>query len=250
MTKFHFLPALLLAAVALSGCATTPEEDANNDPFEPVNRVVFDVNHVVDQYVVLPVGEAYNAVVPKPVRHGVHNALLNLSLPVTFANDLLQGNPDRALQTFYRFGVNSTLGLGGLFDVASDSGVPAHTEDLGQTFGVYGVGEGPYLVLPLIGPSPPRDLVGHFGDAFLDPLFYMQFNGRHGLLVGRHLTGLVDGTAQSVDQIKNMDNSVDPYAVMRSAYRQHRNNEIRNGEPDTQNLPEITPELILDKGRQ
>jgi phospholipid-binding lipoprotein MlaA len=137
-----------------------------------------------------------------------------------------------------------------LFDVAGDHGVPPHTEDLGQTFGVWGIDEGPYIVLPLIGPSTPRDTVGNFADAYLDPLFYADFSGRNALLVGRHLGGLVDGTARAVKEIRNLDKSfADPYAATRSLYRQHRNAEIRDGATDP-NLPEITPELILDNGRQ
>jgi phospholipid-binding lipoprotein MlaA len=242
MRSSHLLIAVVLScATALGGCATTQEEKDNNDPIEPVNRVMFDVNFAITRYVGVPVASVYTAVVPKPVRLGVHNALNNLSAPVTFGNDVLQVQPKRALQTFYRFGLNSTLGLGGFFDVASSlGGVPRHTEDFGQTLGYYGVGEGPYLVLPLVGPSPPRDLAGHFADAFLDPLYYLDFSGRHALLVGRHIAGLVDGQAQSADAVKQIEASADPYAAARSAYRQHRDAEIRNGEPDVSHLPDIT----------
>jgi len=250
MTRARIILVLVLAVTGLAGCTTTPEMEANNDPFEPVNRVVFDVNHTVQKYIEVPVGVAYTAITPKPLQRGIHNALLNLALPVTFANDILQGKPDRALQTLYRFGINSTFGLGGLFDVAGDHGVPAHTEDLGQTFGVWGIDEGPYLVVPLIGPTEPRDLAGNFAQAYLDPLFYMDFSGRNALLVGRHLGGLVDGTARSVKEIRNLDRSfVDPYAATRNLFRQHRNAEIRDGAVEA-NLPEITPELILDTGRK
>jgi phospholipid-binding lipoprotein MlaA len=239
MATRRFLALLILAGAALGGCATTDEAKTNNDPFEPVNRVMFTANHYVDKYVGVPVAEVYVHVIPKPARRGIHNVLLNLGSPVTLGNDILQGSPDRALQTFYRFGVNSTLGIGGLFDIASASGVPGHSEDFGQTLGVYGVGEGPYLVLPLVGPSPPRDLAGHFVDVFMDPLYYMDFNGRHALLVGRHAAGLVDGRAQAITEIKMLDNSLDPYVAARSAYRQHRDNEIRNGVPDVSHLPDI-----------
>jgi phospholipid-binding lipoprotein MlaA len=238
----RFFAAAIFLAVALGGCATTEEQKANNDPFEPVNRVAFKVNHFIDKYVGVPVAEVYVHIVPKPARRGIHNALLNLSIPVTFGNDILQGSPDRALQSFYRFGVNSTLGIGGLFDIASNAGVPGHTEDFGQTLGVYGLGEGPYLVLPLIGPAPPRDLAGHFVDTFLDPLYYMDFHGRHALLVGRHAAGLVDSRAGAINEIKMLDNSLDPYVAARSAYRQHRENEINNGVPDAAHLPDITNE--------
>ncbi|HEY1708563.1 MAG TPA: VacJ family lipoprotein [Rhizomicrobium sp.] len=237
-TRFLFIAMAL--AVALGGCETTPEQDANNDPLEPVNRVMFDINFAVDRYVGVPAGAVYTAVVPKPVRHGIHNALQNLGAPVTFSNDLLQGEPERAAQTLYRFGVNSTFGIGGLIDIGSIAGVPPHREDFGQTLGVYGVGEGPYLVLPFIGPAPPRDLAGHYIDAFMDPLYYISFEGRHKLLIGRHFAGLADGQAEAMGAVKQIEASADPYAAARSAYRQHRNAEIRNGVPDTNHLPDIT----------
>lgn len=232
--------AVVLACAALGGCATTQEQKDNNDPFEPVNRVMFDVNYKVEKYVGVPVAEVYVHVMPAPVRRGLHNALNNLASPVTLGNDILQGSPHRALQTFYRFGLNSTLGVGGLWDVASKFGVPPHSEDFGQTLGYYGMGEGPFVVLPLVGAAPPRDFGGHFIDVFMDPLYYMDFSGRHALLVGRHAVGLVDGQVQSIEAIKQLDSSADPYAVARSAYRQHRNSEIRNGEPDLAHLPDIT----------
>jgi phospholipid-binding lipoprotein MlaA len=240
MPSRRLLTAAIFLCASLGGCATTPEQQENNDPFEPINRVMFDVNYKVEKYVGVPVAEVYVTIMPKPVRRGLHNALGNLSSPITLGNDILQGSPERALQTFYRFGINSTLGLGGLIDVASYAGVQGHTEDFGQTLGYYGMGEGPYLVLPLVGAAPPRDFGGHFVDVFMDPLYYMDFEGRHALLVGRHAAGLVDGQVQTIDAIKQLDASADPYAAARSAYRMHRDAEIRNGAPDAAHLPDIT----------
>jgi phospholipid-binding lipoprotein MlaA len=250
MKRMQYLLAVVLGACMLGGCATTPEAEANNDPFEPVNRVVFDVNHVVDKYVAVPVGEVYSSVTPKPVRTGVHNVLINLSLPVTFVNDILQGNPDRALQTFYRFGINSTLGLAGLFDIAKNvEGVQPHTEDLGQTLGVWGIGEGPYLVLPLIGPSNPRDFAGNFGDAYFDPFFYAEFEGRHAILVTRHTAGLVDGTVATIGNVKALETDPDPYVLMRANYRKRRQDQIENV-PNSQAVPVLTPEVLIDDARK
>jgi len=240
MASRTFLVLIALAAAALGGCTTTQEQKDNNDPFEPVNRVVFKVNFAVNKYVGVPVATVYTTIFPKVIRHGVHNALNNMGEPVTFGNDVLQGETTRALQTLGRFSINTTIGVAGIFDVAGDWGMPPHDEDFGQTLAVYGVGEGPYLVLPLVGPAPPRDFGGHFVDVYFDPLYYVDFSGRHALLVGRHAAGLVDAQAQGVDAIKQLDASADPYAAARSAYRQHRNAEIRNGVPDGSHLPDIT----------
>lgn len=240
MASIFRLIAVALACAVLGGCATTAEQKENNDPFEPVNRVVFKVNFAVSKYVGVPVASVYTTIIPKPVRSGVHNALNNLASPVTFGNDILQGAPRRAAETLYRFTLNTTLGVGGLFDIAARTGVRRHVEDFGQTLGHYGVGEGPYLVLPLVGPAPPRDFGGHFVDVFMDPLYYLDFSGRHALLVGRHFAGLVDAQAEGASAIKQLDASADPYAAARSAYRQHREAEIRNGAPDTSHLPDIT----------
>lgn len=237
-SRFRLI-AVALACALLGACATTPEQKENNDPFEPMNRVFFKINFAVDKYVGVPVASVYTTVVPKPLQHGVHNAIHNMAEPVTFGNDILQGYPHRALQTLGRFTINTTIGVGGLFDVASGWGIPRHEEDFGQTLGRYGMGEGPYLVLPLVGPAPPRDFGGHFVDVFMDPLYYLDFSGRHALLVGRHIGGILDSQAEGVTAIKQLDASADPYAAARSAYRQHRNAEIRNGEPDISHLPNI-----------
>jgi phospholipid-binding lipoprotein MlaA len=234
------LVAVALTCAVLGACATTPEQKENNDPFEPVNRVMFKVNFTIDKTLGVPVAAVYTRVIPKPVRHGIHNALNNLTEPVTFGNDILQGAPRRAAQTLYRFTINTTLGIGGLFDIAARNGVPRHVEDFGQTLGYYGVGEGPYLVLPLVGAAPPRDFGGHFIDVYMDPFYYLNFAGRHAILVGRHIAGVVDAQAEGANAIKQLDASADPYAAARSAYRQHREAEIRNGQPDGSHLPDIT----------
>lgn len=230
----------VVACTGLSACATTQEQRENNDPFEPVNRVMFKVNFTIAKSLGVPAAAVYTAVIPKPVRRGIHNALKNLSEPVTFGNDLLQGHPHRAAQTLYRFAINTTLGVGGLWDIATKNGVPRHVEDFGQTLGYYGVGEGPYLVLPLVGPAPPRDFGGHYVDVYMDPFYYLNFTGRHAILVGRHIAGVIDAQAEGVSAVRQLDASADPYAAARSAYRQHREAEIRNGAPDTSHLPDIT----------
>ncbi len=243
------LTALLIVscALALSGCASTdlpPAQaaaaEAANDPFEPMNRKIFDLNESFDKSVLLPTAQAYVSVVPDQARDSVHNFLENLNLPVTFANDLLQGELDRAGQTVGRFTVNTTIGIGGLFDVASRWDIPDHTEDFGQTLGVWGVGEGPYLVLPFFGPDPPRDAAGQVVDIFLDPTTYVHINGHIYWSAGREVATAIDLRSRSIAQLDDIErSSVDYYASLRSLYRQHRNNEIRNGKPDVNAMPDF-----------
>src|SRR6201984_696432 len=168
----------LVSDLILSGCASqapNPEpgaaaEEEFNDPLEDTNRAIFDFNQVVDRNVLVPVAKAYRTVLPDPVRDSLRDFLRNLREPLIFANDALQGEFERAGQTFARFTLNSTLGVGGLIDVAGRWGeLPYHEQDLGVTFGVWGIPEGPYLVVPLLGPSDPRDLGGQTAEGFGDP---------------------------------------------------------------------------------
>ncbi len=173
----------MLVAMLLAGCATRPpasepealaEFKELNDPAEPLNRQLYAVHQGIDKVVLRPVAVAYRDVVPRPVRSGVRNLLENLRTPVILVNDMLQGEPRRAGDTLGRFLINSTLGLGGLFDVAgSQFGVASHSEDYGQTLAVWGVGDGPYLFVPVLGPSNPRDLLGFGLGIASDPLTWV-----------------------------------------------------------------------------
>lgn len=225
--------------LALAGCATDPS--GQNDPYEQTNRKVFAFDQKLDKYVLGPSATAYVTVVPEPARQGIHNFLLNLDLPVTFANDLLQGEMDRAGQTLGRFTVNSTLGLGGLFDPAGQYfDIPYHKEDFGQTLGTWGVGEGPYMVLPFFGPDPPRDSFGQVVDVFLDPTTYITLREHIWYSAGRRYFSVVDAKSRNYDTLQNIErSSVDYYASVRSLYRQMRNNDIRNGKPDVKDLPDL-----------
>jgi len=227
----------------LAGCAS---EDAStnattaNDPFESTNREVFAFNQKLDQFVFLPGAESYNSIVPEPARNGVHNFLVNLDLPITFANDVLQGDFDRAGETLGRFGLNTTLGLGGLLDPASDFGIPYHKSDFGITLGTWGVGEGPYLVLPFLGSDPPRDAAGQVVDIFLDPFTYVKLREHFYWSAGREFFSVLDLRARNVDTVQNLErSSVDYYASVRSLYRQNRNNMINKDQPDLNNLPNL-----------
>jgi len=226
---------MVLAALA-AGCSTAkdPESLTQNDPYEPTNRAIFDFNTKIDKAVAKPIAKFYNHAVPQSARNGVHNLLTNLGKPVTFGNDILQGEVERAGQTVYRFTVNTTLGVGGLVDVASMIGIPEHDEDFGQTLGTYGVGEGPYLVIPFMGPNPPRDLAGNVVDIFMDPTTYITFHGSDTWYAVRAGVSILDLRARNVDTLEQIErSSIDMYGSTRSLYRQYRNSEIRNGKPDT-----------------
>lgn len=233
--------ALAMLALCLGGCATPTEEmRAANDPDEPFNRKVFLLNQKLDKYLVIPTAGAYVYVVPEFGRNRVHDLLGNLSLPVTFVNDVFQGEAKRAGQTVGRFMVNSTLGVGGLFDPATAFHMPDHSEDFGQTLAVWGVPEGAYLVLPFLGPDPPRDVVGQVTDVFLDPTHWLHFKQHIWWDVGREYFTLLDLRARTYQTVQGIErSSVDFYASQRSLYRQLRNSEIRNGRPDVKNLPQF-----------
>jgi phospholipid-binding lipoprotein MlaA len=244
MFKFRVL-LIALAAVWLAGCSTappTPEMVAANDPYEPMNRDTLKLNGKIDHYVVIPTVGIYFYLVGDSGRRAVHNFLQNLSLPTVFVNDVLQGEGVRAAQTLQRFTINSTVGLGGLFDpAASHFHVPNHGEDFGQTLAVWGVPEGPYLVAPFFGPQPPRDAVGLMVDTFvIDPWNYVPIKQHIWWDAGRYYFTLLDLRGQTYETVQGIQRgSVDYYASLRSLYRQLRNNEIRNGRPDTKDLPDF-----------
>lgn len=239
MRRGHGRIAGLVLALAIGGCATAQPEGVN-DPIEPFNRQMFKVHLTLDEWMFEPGARTYRAVVPKTLRRSVHNALSNLESTVTLANDILQGEPDRAGDTALRLGINSTLGVAGLFDIASDWGIPGHSEDLGQTLAVYGVAEGPYLFLPVLGPSPPRDLAGWVGDFAFRPLSYVRWGDQYYWPYLWFGVNAVDLRERNLDTLENIERtSVDYYASLRGIYRQSRQNEIRNGEPDAENLPEF-----------
>ena len=244
MRKSRALWVIVLGLVA-AGCATAPgaQSPAGSDPSDPYeswNRQVFEMNMKFDHAVLRPTAEAYVEVVPEPARVGMHNVLDNLDSPVTFANDVLQGEVGLAGQTVGRFGLNSTIGLGGLVDVATPAGIPHHSSDFGQTLGVWGVGDGPYLVLPLLGPDNPRDVVGRIADEFMDPLNYAGIRDYIYWSLGRGGATILDSRAANIDTLDDLEHSsVDEYASMRSLYRQYRNNQVRHGKSDTKDLPDM-----------
>lgn len=231
--------AALCASLALSACATkNPEALAQNDPWEPTNRAVFDFDMKLDRAVARPVAKFYNRTVPEPARDGIHNALSNLNSPVVFGNDVLQGEPGKAANTVGRFVINSTVGVAGFIDVAGKIGIPGHTTDYGITLGKAGAAEGSYLVLPLLGPKPPRDLVGMGVDTAMDPLTWITFPGSTVWLIVRGGANVLDQRAATVDQVEEIErSSIDFYATTRSLYRQSRAAQINNGRAPDSDLP-------------
>ena len=246
---------LVLAVVGaiLGACATPPpatdpealaEFKARNDPLEPTNRAIFAFNNAVDTVVIRPAAKAYTAVVPEQVRSGVHNALSNLGAPVRLANDMLQGSPRRAGDTAMRFLINSTIGVLGFIDVAAKWGFADHTSDAALTLAQWGVPEGPYLVLPLIGPSDLRDTVGYAANVAADPFVWVgQGAAVLALKLSRVAVRTVDERsrhATDIDAIK--DTSLDPYAAFRSLYRQYRAAELdRLRSDDRATVPSMSP---------
>src|SRR5437764_572705 len=167
---------LVAVGLAVSGCvAPRPAaqvaagEESFNDPLEDTNRAIFGFNQAVDRNVLLPVAKTYRTVVLPPVRESFHDFLQNLNGPLIFANDVLQGQFGLASETFARLAINTTIGFAGMFDAAKAFGIPPHSNDFGITLGTWGVDEGPYLMVPVLGPSNPRDLAAQVGEGFADP---------------------------------------------------------------------------------
>jgi phospholipid-binding lipoprotein MlaA len=243
-TNWSRLAPVFVFAGLLAGCATAPpsaEALAANDPYEITNRDILKLNGKIDRNLIGPIVGGYFFLVPEGGRKVIHNFVVNLSLPTVFANDLLQGEGERAGQTLARLTINSTLGVGGLFDPATNHfHVPADDEDFGQTLAVWGVGEGPYLVQPFVGPQPPRDAFGVIVDAYMDPLLYMHIKRHIWWATARYAVTLLDLRAQSYSTLQGIQrSSLDYYVSLRSIYRQNRNTDIRNGRPNLQSLPEF-----------
>ena len=197
------------------------------DPLEIVNRPVYEFNNFLDKILLKPIAKTYRFIVPEFGRRSVRNILNNLKEPVNMLNSGLQGDKEQSFTAFWRFALNSTFGLGGTFDFAGKhANLERRTEDFGQTMGVFGVGNGPYLVLPILGPSNTRDLFGLAVDAVSDPFNYMDKDFTT-------IRSAVDGVSKRefyldiTDEIERV--SLDPYAAMRSLYTQRRLDEIENG---------------------
>jgi len=216
------LAALLLATLSLSACATAPEED----PLEGYNRAMHSFNTAVDQTIIGPVAKGYRYITPNPLRERIGNFSDNLREPLNMVNAFLQGDFEQGMVSFWRFAINSTIGIFGIHDVAATAGLAERREDFGQTLGAWGTGSGPYIVLPILGPSNGRDVVGRVTDWFLDPFSYaLQSNERIWLGVGEALVE----RERLIDPIDDIyESSLDHYVTFRSVYGQHRDAQIAN----------------------
>jgi phospholipid-binding lipoprotein MlaA len=226
----------LAACAALAGCATPPADpaqraafDQTNDPLEPMNRTIFNLNDKAYTYVLFPIARGYNSL-PQPARTGIHNIYGNLNEPIVFMNKALQADAPAAGTTVARFLVNSIFGFGGIIDVASHNGLAEpKAADFGATLYTYGVGEGPYLVMPLFGPSNPRDAIGTAVDGVADPWGYVLYT-TYPEEIGVFVVKGVDQFALNMDSYEQAKKtSLDFYAFLRSSYRQNRRFELSGG---------------------
>lgn len=226
----------LVAPALLAACATVPTDPAQraefervNDPWEPMNRAIFDFNDAAYTYVLFPAADAYE-VLPKPARDGVHNALGNVNEPVVFLNKTLQADLSSAGTAVARFLINTIFGFGGLIDVATHNDIQEPgAGDFGATLYSYGMGEGPYLVLPLYGPSNPRDTIGKIADGQADPFQYVAYTTYPEQLGMLGIKGIDLMSQRKEDYREAKKTSLDFYAFLRSAYRQNRQYELATG---------------------
>lgn len=245
------------ALVGLAGCATPPPADDKeavaafneaNDPFEPLNRYFFEVNRGFDHLLLRPAAEIYRGALPEVARNSVRSFVNNLETPGILVHDILQGELDRASDSFGRFATNSFHGAAGLNDVAAgddainpDAGIPFHSEDMGQTMAVWGVGSGPYLMLPVLGPSTFRDTIGLALNFYVNPINYIVKNEhRTGFSIARTVVQGLDTRSRNIETFDEIERgSIDFYATVRSLYRQYRASEIANGRGPANPLPEM-----------
>jgi len=233
-TRRILLATLVVATGLMTGCATTRSAvdsakslGAQMDPFEPVNRVVYTVNDKVDRAFFKPLAQGYEAVLPEQVRACVANVFGNISDVPTSLNNFLQGKIRDGGSDICRVGVNTTVGILGCFDIASKWGFEKHNEDFGQTLGVWGVPSGPYIVLPLFGPSTVRDGSALIVDSYTDPTRYINDIPVRNISYGIRL---IDKRAQNLDTTNFIDNAaLDPYVFVRDAYLSRRRSQILDG---------------------
>lgn len=245
--------AALLPVILLSGCASKPDNGQagqqqanyqdNRDPLETINRPLWDFNYdILDKYLLRPATVGYMTVVPKPARKGLVNVANNLNEPASFVNGTLQAKPDRAAISAGRFLVNSTLGLFGLFDVATRIGLVEQDEDFSQTLAVWGVGDGPYLMLPALGPTTVRDTTGGLVDNLYFPLALLNTP----LTLTRAAINALDGREQLMSMENLLEESLDPYAFIKESYYQRQLFKIYDGNPPKQEEPEVDESVFDD----
>jgi len=235
--------AAALAVLTATACASAPDPDfapPPGDPFERTNRAVFGFNEGLDDVLVEPVTQVYTTVTPRPLRRRLVDFIDNLRTPIWFANDALQGDFRDAGRQVGRFALNTTFGFLGFYDfAAAEVGLEKEPEDFGQTLAVWGVPEGPYLVLPFLGPSTLRDAPGRTVDIAFDPLTWAQFDGDAAFLTGRRTVRALEGRALGGPTLDRVRMSPDPYVALRSIYLQNRRGQIDESEDPYADLPEF-----------
>ncbi len=221
----------ILIATAAPGCSAyrAGPDGETLDPLEPINRPIYGFNSWLDRWILRPIAKGYDTVAPKPVKHAVTNFFYNWATPVYVVNHVLQGNVGAAARQTGRFAINTTLGLGGIIDAAQDAKLPREDTGFGITLGKWGAGDGPYIVLPLFGPSNPRDAIGLFADRYIDPINnYKNASRRDKLRILR----IIDRRRQLLGADKAIREAADPYIFVREAYLQMRRYRIKGEEAD------------------
>lgn len=237
----------LVCLTLASGCATTNSGDVR-DPLEPLNRGIYTFNDAVDTTLLKPAAELYRGLVPRIVRTGVSNVFSNINDVIVALNNLLQGKVTYAASDVGRVLVNTTIGLLGIFDAATPLGLEKHNEDFGQTLGWWGVGEGPYIVLPIFGPSNLRDSVGLLVDVYTDPVTYIEPTRDRNIVWG---VRAVNRRSELLDATKVLETAaLDKYQFVRDAYLQRRRNLVHDGNPprDKDDEPQTKPKPRSDGG--
>lgn len=246
-TKTLLIAATLATSMTMSACSSSDKSAIYagdieiNDPFEGTNRAIFAFNNTVDDAIINPVIKGYRSAVPTPARKGLSNFISNIGAPIDFMNQILQGDVSGAGDTLVRTTINTVLGLGGLIDLAGHEGIEHEDEDFGQTLGTWGVGHGPYVVVPIIGPSSLRDYAGHLVDAFADPvrIYASNVDEMHIYYTKAGLT-YFDLRESLMDVLTELEkSSIDYYATTRSAYYQNREAAVNDKNTDHEVVSEI-----------
>jgi len=239
MHRLRALFGIVVLALLLAGCAGTQSRNTDpvNDPWEGYNRKVFAFNEGMDK-VFRPIAVGYDKIMPDPMQRGVGNFFRNLDAPVTYVNQVLQGKFKQSISTLGRFLVNSTFGLFGFFDIASQMGIPFYNEDLGQTMATWGYDNSRYLMIPFFGPSTFRDGSGRLADSFYHPVgVAIHGYNRWGMLIFRG----IDTRARYLSQDEELNSAYDPYVLMRDVWLQNREFQIYDGDP-----PMLDYDLFLE----
>ncbi len=227
---------IALSSAALTSCASMKNNEIYDngvviyDPMEEANRKVMAFNQAVDKTIINPIIKGYRFITPQPARSGIRNFLRNLKSPIILANQLLQGDISGARDALLRATINTTIGVGGIFDVAGYEGIEYEAEDFGQTLAVWGVDYGPYMVLPFIGPSSLRDYGGYLTDGLVDPVrLHIFSHDNEWLYAGKFTADYLDLRDSLMDTLTEIEaSSIDYYAAVRSTYYQHRESLIHD----------------------